>query len=397
MSSSLPGVLILGGQENTLSLVRNLARDGIGVCVSATEKCVALKSKYLERAYEITSGSPREHWRDLLITNRSEELLGRIILTCNDEAIEFVAENTDTLSDFYILEKMPADVRQALLRKDESMAIAKSAGVGTPNYKRIEQVSDVQGVIQEWGFPIIVKPVHSHRFQRVFDKKLALCRTGGELRKTCEIAYEHRIEVFVCEDIPGPDTTLRSYYTYLDDSGEPLFHFTKKVIRRYPTNYGAGAYHITEWLPEVAREGLKFLQAAGIRGLGNVEFKLDQRDGQLKFIESNARFTAAQEQIVRCGYDLGRFVYGQLAGSPIELPKTYKQNVRFWYPLRDFRAYRQLFDSGQLTFYQWLRSVSHRHVFPFFDRRDLRPFLAKLRRELPSFRIPRWLRKNYAP
>ncbi len=397
MSDGAPGVLILGGQENTLSLVRNLARDGVGVCVSASGKCVALTSRYLERAYEVTGGSTKDYWRELLITKSTDELLGRVILTCNDAAIEFVAENSEALNDSYIMENMPAGVRRALLRKDESIAIAKSAGVGVPNYRKIKDVSDAQIVIREWGFPIIVKPVHSHRFQAVFDEKLTLCRTRDELRKTCETAFEHGIEIFLCEDIPGPDTALRSYYTYLDERGEPLFHFTKRVIRRYPAHYGAGAYHITEWLPEVAREGLKFLQAAGIRGLGNVEFKLDQRDGQLKFIESNARFTAAQEQIVRCGYDLGRFVYGQLAGSPIELPKTYKQNVRFWYPLRDFRAYRQLSDGGQLTFWQWLRSVSHRHVFPFFDRRDLRPFLVKLRRDLPSLRIPRWLRKNYAP
>ena len=163
-----------------------------------------------------------------------------------------------------------------------------------------------------------------------------------------------------------------------------LFHFTKSVIRRYPINYGAGAYHITEWLPDVAREGLKLLQAAGLRGLGNVEFKRDVRDGTLKFIECNARFTAAQEQVRRCGYDLGKFVCGQLSGQPIEFPETYEENVRLWYPIRDMHAFHQLSRHGDLSFMSWLRSISHRQVFPFFDWRDLRPFFARVRAALPS-------------
>ena len=61
--------------------------------------------------------------------------------------------------------------------------------------------------------------------------------------------------------------------------------------------------------------GLAFLRGAGVRGLANVEFKRDERDGRLKLIECNYRFTAPNEQFRRAGMDLALFVV-QPAGRP---------------------------------------------------------------------------------
>jgi D-aspartate ligase len=81
--------------------------------------------------------------------------------------------------------------------------------------------------------------------------------------------------MLVTEYVPGPDDQYRSYYTYLDHEGEPLVHFTKRKLRQYPTHFGLGSYHLTEWNPEVAELGLRFARGAGLRGLVNVEFKRD--------------------------------------------------------------------------------------------------------------------------
>src|SRR6185437_4458297 len=124
------------------------------------------------------------------------------------------------------------------------------------------------------------------------------------------------LDVMVVEMVPGPDSRLCSYYTYLDESGTPLFHFTKRVIRRSPPVFGGGSYHITDWLPEVKELGLRFFQAVGLRGLGNVEFKRDERDGRLKLIECNARFTEANCLVMASSLDLPLLVYNRLVGRP---------------------------------------------------------------------------------
>ncbi len=130
---------------------------------------------------------------------------------------------------------------------------------------------------------------------------------------------EHGVEVVLLEVIPGPDDLLCSYYTYLDEAGEPQFHFTKRIIRRYPEHEGFACYHITDWNPEVRDLGLQLFRHAGLKGVANVEFKRDPRDGQLKLIECNARFTAANGLLTASGIDLGALRV-QPPGGPAAAP-----------------------------------------------------------------------------
>ena len=62
------------------------------------------------------------------------------------------------------------------------------------------------------------------------------------------------------------------------------------MTRVYPVTSGPGCHHITDWIPELREPALRLFRQAGLRGLANVEFKRDDRDGQLKLIECNARF-----------------------------------------------------------------------------------------------------------
>ncbi|MCB0295601.1 MAG: carboxylate--amine ligase, partial [Calditrichaeota bacterium] len=148
-------------------------------------------------------------------------------------------------------------------------------------------------------------------------EKLFFVNNWEELEARLEQVLSHGLKVILSEMIPGPDTQLASYYTYIDKNGQLLFHFTKRVVRRFPKNNGQGSYHITEWVEEVAEIGKKFFLGVGLRGLGNVEFKKDLRDGQWKIIECNPRFTAAHEQLVRCGMDISLLIYNHLAGRPL--------------------------------------------------------------------------------
>jgi predicted ATP-grasp superfamily ATP-dependent carboligase len=112
--------------------------------------------------------------------------------------------------------------------------------------------------------------------------------------------------------------------------------------------------------------------------VANVEFKRDPRDGILKLIECNARFTAANCLLAACGLDLSWFVYSRLAGLPEPPLADYPDGVRLWDPLRDIEAFRALRRSGELDFPTWLKSVLHRQTFPVFAWHDPLPTLRKL-------------------
>lgn len=116
--------------------------------------------------------------------------------------------------------------------------------------------------------------------------------------------------------------------------------------------------------------------------MGNIEFKRDVRDGKLKVIEVNPRFTDAHRMIVEGGMPIDEMVYRSKTGQLVPTITDYEENVRMWNPLRDFMAFRELRARGELTFVGWLESLrSGRKVLPIFMLRDPMPTFVRLREE----------------
>lgn len=112
-----------------------------------------------------------------------------------------------------------------------------------------------------------------------------------------------------------------------------------------------------------------------MRGLANVEFKRDARDGRLKLIELNHRFTAINELVRLAGLDLALFTYNRLTGRDGPSLASYRRGVRLWYPVEDLRSMREARAAGELSMGSAARSVLHRQHFPIFSWDDPRPSL----------------------
>jgi predicted ATP-grasp superfamily ATP-dependent carboligase len=371
-------VLILGGQENALAIVRSLSARGVPVSLSASHGCWALRSRYCRERYVVPPReSAADYWDKLLLGNTDAALDGSVVFACSDEAIEFMSTRRDQLARRYLLDDHLASQQVAMLDKSETIRLAAQVGIPTPKQWPVHEVADLEAIQSSLDFPVLLRPIHSHKFQRVFRKKLLIVKDAGELRAKVAEVIAHRLEIIVCELIPGPDDLLSSYYTYIAPNGKHLFHFTKRIIRRSPPNFGLGSYHATEWLPDTAEMGQRFFRGIGFRGLGNVEFKRDPRDGQLKLIEVNARFTAAQELLVRAQIDIAWIIYLHVTGGVVPQTNGFKEHLRLWYFLDDFDAYRDLRSHGELSFLSWVRSVVRPQVLPYFSVHDPKPAVAK--------------------
>jgi predicted ATP-grasp superfamily ATP-dependent carboligase len=375
-------VLVLGGQENALAIVRSLGRRGIPVHVAARADCLAFHSRHCGHRFPWDRGtSAASHFADLLLGAASDRLHGSVLFPCSDDAIEFVADQCGPLRERYAIPDFLPGLQRELLDKQRTLELARSAGVPVPNFWDLDSVAELESRRHEIAFPVMVKPLHSHLFQRAFGpRRFFTAADFDELMLRTRQVRERGLDAMVCEIIPGPDSLLSSYYTYLDGRGEHLFHFTKRVLRRYPMNQGGGCYHVTEWLPETAELGQRFFRGIGFRGLGNIEFKRDPRDDTLKVIECNARFTAAQWLLVRAGIDIAHLIYCHVTGRPVPTVSRYREHRRLWYPLEDYWAFRELQAQGLLTAWGWLRSVLRPHVTPYFTLGDPVPSLVALSR-----------------
>jgi D-aspartate ligase len=373
--------ILLGGDENALSVGRNLAGAGVSVYHLNRRHLPARYSRRL-RWIDAGEGTPRD-WKRFLLSGSSDFLAGAVLLACSDEAIELVAHNFDALSSKFTLEESPPSVRQRLLDKHGTYECARGAGIPVPGFWSPASRTEILAVAEECRFPVLLKPRLSYEAAKIGRKHLRLT-SRSELAAAYERFSALGISAVVMEVIPGGDDLLSSYYTYIDRNGEPAFHFTKRVSRRYPVNQGRATYHETIWDPEVASLGCAFFERAGLRGLGNVEFKRDPRDGQLKLIEANARFTAADALVTRSGVDLANFVYGRLTGRPNQVPAEYERGLVLWYPFEDLLAFLELRRRGVLSWSEWAASVRRANLFPYFRWDDPLPSVVNLAQRLRS-------------
>ena len=369
-------VLALGGRENTVALVRNLGRIGVTVRVSGLPGCAAMDSRFCRERLPLPENEkPGESWRRLLLSPDRHELDGHLLFACCDDSLEFITENQEALRARYILEDFSAELRRDLLDKKKTLELAAEANVPAPRFWMVDDAAALRAIKDEISFPVMIKPLKTHSFAGTFGRKLFIIQSDiEEVVEKYELARRHGHEVMVAEMIPGPDDLLCSYYTFIDEAGEHLYHYTKRVLRRWPVNRGGAVYHITEWLPEAAELGQRFFDSIGWRGTANIEFKRDVRDGTLKIIEVNSRFTAAHRLVVDSGAPIDRMIYCKLTGQRVEGFDHYEQNLRMWYPLKDFLAYRELSAMGKLTFLGWLKSILFRKkVLPDLDLFDPGP------------------------
>jgi len=383
-----PPVVILGGSSNALSIARSLGKQGVDVYLSVLNKNCASYTRYAKKVFPIVDKKEAgEFWAELMLGKQGSFLHGSVVFPCNDDGIEFVAKYRDQLKNNYILDDSIPELQLTLLNKRKTLELTESIGLPIPKYVAVESAADMDKIDADIQFPVIVKPQHSHLFQKAFSgTKLFFVNNPDELKMRLKQVLDFDLKVIVNEFIPGPDTLLGSYYTYIDSNDNILFHFTKKVVRRFPKNNGQACYHVTEWIPDIAEIGLKFFKGINFRGLGNVEFKRDLRDGKLKIIESNARFTAAQELLAGCGMDISIVIYNHLAGLPVPQLNSYKEGLTLWFPHQDYLAYKELKKLNEITFGKWARSIARRHVMPHFKLSDplptIIPFLSSLKNKV---------------
>lgn len=384
--TDLPPVLLLGGELNALSVARDLGHMGVTVyAVGAADSCVK-HSKYVQWI-DVDSGCGEESaWAAFLLGQASDHLRGAVVLACSDAGIRVLAKYRDVLLERFRLDESDPRAQLDMLDKLMTYEHAAAAGVRTPRFWAIASRHELLGMKDELVYPLIVKPRLSHVFEERFGKKHVVAQSFDEVLTAFDAAHDAGIGMLLVEMIPGGDDHLVSYFTYVDADGRVLLDYTKSVLRRYPAGIGAACYHLVEWVPEIVRPSRALIHESGLRGLANIEYKLDPRDRQYKLIECNGRFAGSNCLVSASGCKLAALVYDQILGRPHRVPRRFKGGMRMWDPARDFFAFRERHATGDLSLLGWLLSLCHCQTFPVFRWTDPKPSWKRAVRMLRSAR-----------
>lgn len=374
-----PPAILLGGESIAVSAARSLSRAGAPVHALGASSDPVRASRHCREFADVGAGKGVvDRYLDWLEHRGPRR---GAVIPCDDGGLELVANRRPSLIELgYYPVEADDDVLRSMLDKQRTYELSRQAGLPTPRTATVCTLADAERVAAQFEYPCALKPRTSHEFAAHYGvrKKVLLVNERTELEPALEATLALGVEMLATEIIPGGDDRYFSYYSYLDEHGQPLFHLCKHKLRQWPAHFGLATYHLTVWEPRVAELGSRFFQSIGLRGLGNVEFKLDPRDGEYKIIECNHRLTAATELVRRAGIDMALIAYRRAVGLPAQRLTGFRTGVRMWHPIEDLRALRDYRVEGELTLPGWILSLLHRQHFPLLSLEDPGPTLMSL-------------------
>jgi predicted ATP-grasp superfamily ATP-dependent carboligase len=120
---------------------------------------------------------------------------------------------------------------------------------------------------------------------------------------------------------------------------------------------------------------LKFMRAVAYRGILDIGFRYDARDGQYKVLDVNPRIGATFRLFVgQNGIDVARALYLDLMGQPV--PRANAREGRKWFVEDlDLVSACRYYHDGKLTIREWIASFRGVEEAAFLAHDDLLPGL----------------------
>ncbi len=388
-------VVVVNCKLGALAIMRSLGEQGISIYgVDADPHAPGLLSRYCKKRflYGLDERRPEQFVEQLL---RVGEEIGRqsILIPTSDETAVFVAEYAEALSRWFMFPNNSPAVLRELISKKGMYELVGRHGVPTPFTLFPESLADVESSLNKVKFPLMLKGIYGNRLQARNKKKMVTVYSPNELVELYKEMEEPGFpNLMLQEYIPGGDDQIFMFNGYFDQTSDCRIGLTGYKIRQFPVHVGCTSLGECRWNETVAKLTTQFMKAIGYRGVLDIGYRFDARDGQYKVLDINPRVGQAFRLFVAEGdMDVVKALYLDLTGQP--LPMIIPREGRRWliedYDLTSSHDYYQ---EGTLRFGDWVRSFKGVEEAAWFNWRDPYPFVKMawtLLKRLPSWGLKR--------
>jgi D-aspartate ligase len=383
LSGALDGtpVVVLGlsrgvFHHGVLGMARSLGRLGVPVHRVGRERLAPAGASRYVRSWHVIPPSATDGETLQRLVDIAGPLGTPILVAADDSACVFVDEHGEELERSFLLPRQPSGLLRALSSKRGMYELCQQHDIPTPPSAFPESESDVLDHAAHNPFPIVMKcinagdaPVSAPRVLIAQDRdalvagyRLMQAPGGGN--------------VMLQDYIPGTPETVWMFNGYFDGRSDCRVGFTGKKIRQSPPYTGATTLGVCLPNPTVRETTERFMRSLGYRGILDIGYRFDERDGQYKLLDVNPRIGGTFRLFVGDnGVDVLRALHLDLTGR--EVPSTTLQSGRRWLvePLdvSSSLVYRR---RGDIRLGGWLRSFSGVRETAWFARDDPLPFLA---------------------
>lgn len=363
--------------HGALGIARTLGRLGVPVYgVQEDHWAPVARSRYLRgRLPWMDAGPGKQNLARLLQLGRA--LGGRAVLIPTDDVGGiFVAEHARALRECYRFPHQDPLLVRSLCNKQRLFHLCGEFDVPAPETWFPTTRDGLLDLLGKAAFPLVLKAIDPwllHRGTQL--ASVVIANDANELVRCYDQMEDPRHpNLMVQEYIPGGPESIWMYNGYFDAHSESLVHFTGRKLRQHPPYTGMTTLGVCASNEVVEATTKRFMKAIGYRGIVDIGYRYDARDGQYKLLDVNPRIGATFRLFVGVnGIDVARALYLDLTGQRVEMAgarEGRKWLVESYDPISSLRYVRD----GRLTLTDWLRSFRGVDEGAWFALDDPLPF-----------------------
>jgi D-aspartate ligase len=365
--------------HGAVGIVRSLGRAGVPVYGVCEDRLAPLAlSRYLRGGFVWATTGDESDLLDQL--SRIGRRLGRgtILVPTDDEAAILVAEQADTLAEHFRFPRQPPALPRLLASKRLLYQTCKRLGVPCPEAVFPTGHQDVLRFVERATFPVVVKGVEPWLLtRRTGLRSTSILRTPDELLEVdAALPGGAGSQVLFQEYIPSGVAEDWIVHGYCDTDSTSRVAFTGVKLRAYPPEAGLTTLGRCAANPALLAQAEKLFKQLCYRGIMDMDWRLDKRDGQYKLLDFNPRVGAQFRMFEdEHGVDVVRALHLDLTGREIPAGRQV-QGRGFVVEHLDWFAARGDPRQTAPTLRQWLASVLRVQERAWFASDDPLPFLA---------------------
>jgi len=381
-----PPVVVASVFQTGLNLMRDLLRRGVPtVGVDCHPEHEGFRSRYGKSYLCPSPDTHPNEWVAFMIELAASLGAKPVIIPAADEFVSAIAAHAEVLQRHYIFSMESVGLQGALATKEQQYALAREHGLPIPRTEYIQSRAEMLAFLADARFPCLIKPRHQREWEALPEGnalrglKLVTSKSAAEMLANYELSEPYRPEVMAQEIIAGGDDTKYCYLSVYGQGSRRLGHCVVQEFRAYPVFFGSGSIVAPVIDPEIDTLCDQFLRAIHYVGICEIEVKRDTRDGVVRLIEANPRFSGTGDAALYTGIEIGWLHYLDLIGQhpePMEATRFRFKHVTLRRDIPSFEGYLQ---RGILTWGDIFRSFEGPLEFFDFDADDPRPTLQTLK------------------
>jgi D-aspartate ligase len=299
-----------------------------------------------------------------------------VLIPVDDYGAILVAEHATSIPESFLFPRQPRGLPRVLANKEGLYRTCKELGEPSPEAVVPTTRSDVDEFLARTVFPVVVKVTEGWSMPRETGvRSTTIVDTPeGLLDIYARVSDRHHTRLVFQEYIPRDHGEDWFFHGYCDERSDCLVAFTGVKLRSYPAY--AGPTTLGRWVEneKLRQQAVHLLKTLGYRGIVDLDYRLDRRDGLYKLTDFNPRIGAQFRLFVDdAEIDVVRALHLDVTGR--EVPATRPvEGRRFMAEHHDVLAGWAYHRDGGLTFRAWLRSIRGVEELAWFAADDLRPF-----------------------